>query len=215
MQKKTYKPFLLLVVLLTLALLSGCASSGNPDPGNHSSNPPADVSSPQQEPPSQSGQEDKDRLLLNRMMDLAKQGQVINCPFAARDNVLEDVEEKWGKPEQLDYVPAAKGQFATYPDHNVVLGINKGSQIFEVRSYDPALKSLTLSRVKEILGTPDLNRDYQGETIIGYRAGDDFKLRLVFPQPNQDQPDPHLSHVGVLYPRGTVNQMADDPGVEW
>lgn len=84
--------------------------------------------------------------LINTIVSLAKQGKVINSVFAAKVTVIEDVEKAWGKPDKMDYVAQAKGTYATYEKQGVVFGFNKGLQIFEVRSYDSGLKTVTLKK---------------------------------------------------------------------
>lgn len=53
----------------------------------------------------------------------------------------------------------------------------------------------------------------KNERIIGYKVNDDFKLLFVFSDSKSEVSV--LDHYSVLYPRGTVNSMADDPGREW
>jgi len=112
-------------------------------------------------------------------------------------------------------VAAAKGRYATYSSHNVVFGINKGDQIFEVRSSDSRLKGITLAEAKTVLGTPAYNAESNGQEIIGYTTNSEFKVEMVFPQPTSEDPNPVIDHYNVLYPSGTVNSMADDPGRQW
>ena len=66
-----------------------------------------------------------------------------------------------------------------------------------------------------MLGKPIYKAETNGQEIIGYTAGTDFKLEFVFPVPTDDNPNPMMDHYNVLYPRGTVNNMADDPGRQW
>jgi len=155
-----------------------------------------------------------DALLLN-IMKFAKQGKVINSVSPAKTTVIEDVEKKWGKPDKTDWIPAAKGNYATYSKRKVTFGYNKGSQIFEVRSFDDKLKSLSISKIKKVYGTPAYDIKTKSEEIIGYVANKEFKLLFVFPIPTIKKTDHLLGHYSVLYPRGTVNSMADDPGRQW
>ena len=60
-----------------------------------------------------------------------------------------------GKPDSSEYVEDAKGTYDTYNSKNVVFGFNKGNQIFEVRSFDPELKTITVSAVEAAYGKPD------------------------------------------------------------
>ncbi|HWQ42692.1 MAG TPA: M56 family metallopeptidase [Desulfosporosinus sp.] len=158
---------------------------------------------------------DATKSLVLNMMVFAKQGKVINSDYAAKTTTIEDVEKVWGKADKTDYVATAKGGYATYTGRQVVFGINKGEQLFEVRSFDSRLKSVTLSKVKEVLGNPAYDAKTNGQELIGYTAGSEFKIEMIFPQPTKDNPNPVLDHYNVLYPLGTVNSMADDPGRQW
>lgn len=156
-----------------------------------------------------------DIALLKQIKTLAGEGKVINSEFPAKSTVIEDIEKKLGKPDKTDWIATAKGTYATYPKENLAFGFNKGSQIFEVRSFDSKIKQISLSKVKEIFGTPDYNVKVAGEEILGYVAGKEFKLLLVFPEPTNENSNPVIDHYSVLYPQGTVNSMADDPGRQW
>lgn len=152
-------------------------------------------------------------LLLN-IMQLAKQGKVINCEFAAKTN-LGDVENKWGNPDKSVWIPAAKGTYVTYSKENIVFGYNKGVQIFDVRTFDAKVKGISLYKTKKVLGTPAYDVKASGQEIIGYVANNEFKLLLVFPEPTSKNPDPLLDHYSILYPQGTIDMMANDNGREW
>ena len=156
----------------------------------------------------------KTAMLLN-MMELAKQGKIINCNFPAKSTNIETVIKNWGKADKTDYVASAKGSYATYNKYNVVFGFNKGEQVFEVRSFDPQLKGLSLSKVKGVFGVPALDTKTGSQEIIGYAAGSEFKIEMVFSLPTSNNPDPVIDHYNVLYPNGTVNSMAGDPGRQW
>lgn len=153
--------------------------------------------------------------LLSKMMALAKQGKIISCDFSAKTTNIEEVEKVWGKADKTDLVAAAKGSYSTYAKYYVVLGFNKGGQIFEERSYSSQLKGITLSTAKKVLGTPSYDSTVKGEEIIGYKVNSSFKLELVFPQPTKSNLNPVIDHYNVLYPDGTINSMADDPGRQW
>ena len=129
----------------------------------------------------QTAQSDSTELLLAAMLSSAKQGKVINCDFSAQTNTLEDVEKSWGKADHSDWVAAAKGTYATYTGHNVVFGINKGEQIFEVRSFSSQIKAVPLDAAKKALGVPAHDVKVNGQEIIGYKANSTFNLELVFP----------------------------------
>ncbi|MBM7871361.1 hypothetical protein JOC70_002859 [Clostridium pascui] len=160
-------------------------------------------------------QDSSQKILLDSIKNLAKVGKIINCDFQVKSNVIEDVEKNWGRADKTDWVPKAKGNYATYSKYNIAFGFNKGSQIFEARSFDSRLKQISLSMLKKDFGTPEYDVKYNGEEIIGYTVGEEFKVLFVFPQPTKNSNDPLMDHYSVLYPRGTVNNMADDPGRQW
>ncbi|AGK98462.1 YjgB family protein [Clostridium pasteurianum] len=153
--------------------------------------------------------------LLDNIIALSKQGKVFNSDFPAKDTNIDSVESKWGKADNSEWVASAKGLYSTYSKHNIVFGSNKGGQIFEVRSLDKQLGNIYLSMVKDKLGTPQHDVKVNGEEIIGYKMGNDFKILFVFPEPTNQHANPIMSHYSVLYPAGTVNNMAGDPGREW
>jgi hypothetical protein len=205
--------FLIALLLLSLVLIAGCASTKQgtleqPDPQAAKNSTESTNSSPVQKPDSQAA-------LLNEIMQLARQGKIINCEFPVETTVIETVKQKWGDPDQEEYISAAKGRYATYLKHNVAFGSNKGSQIFDVRSYDNKLKELMMSKVKEVLGTPENIHQYDTEYMLVYKAGEKYQLLFIFPKATQQNPDPQLDHYNVFYPRGTVNSMADDPGIKY
>ena len=154
-------------------------------------------------------------MLLHSIMDTAKLGKVINCIYPDGTTVIDDVITAWGDPANTAYIADAKGTYSDYPKHNVTFGFNKGDQIFEVRSFDPALSKITLSKATEIFGKPDYTAAVNGQKIIGYVANADFKILLVFPAPTAAAANPTLAHYSVLYPKVTPNLMSGDPGREW
>lgn len=90
----------------------------------------------------------------------------------------------------------------------------EGGVIFEVRTFSDKVKEVTLKEIINSYGTPDYDIiSSLNERIIGYIVNDEFKLLLVFN--NESENNLKLDHYSVLYPKGTVNLMADDPGREW
>lgn len=224
MSKRLKQQLLCLMVVLILVLLSGCQE--NTKPPNDKSEPGTPITQDKGDSQNNNnknqdrgntgtGQASDTTKLLQQIRELAAVGKVPGCDFAVKTNCIDDVEQEWGKPSQTNYVSEAKGSFASYPSHNVVFGFNKGAQIFDIRSYDKKLNLIRQSDLKKLYGKPDLFRTYQGEDIIGYVMSEEFKIRFVFPSASKQNPNPQLDHISVFYPRGTVNQMADDPGIEW
>lgn len=159
--------------------------------------------------------ENSQKILLDSITKLAKQGKIINSDFPVKYTNIQDVEVKLGKADTSDFVSEAKGRYYTFSKDNVAFGCNKGEQVFEARSFDSNLVELSLSTVKKVLGEPAYISKYDDEQIIGYTTGTEFKILFVFKQSKNGENDLMLDHYSVLYPKGTVNNMADDPGREW
>ena len=172
------------------------------------------VSSSETSQSASSANEEQQKAMLQNMKKAAQEGKVLNIDFAVKTNLVDEVQEKWGKEDKSEYIAAAKGTYVTYAKHNAVFGFNKGSQLFEVRSTDSALKNITLSQTKAVFGKPDYDNKGSNEEIIGYVITKEFKILMVFPTAKSGE-DPKLDHYSVFYPDGTVNSMADDPGRQW
>lgn len=186
--------------------VSNASNSSNNGTNSVTSNTSGNSSKPLSEESQQS------QNLLDSIIAAAKDGKVINCDFAVKDTNTDNVKEQWGNPDSSQWVTAAKGMYSTYSKYNIVFGANKGNQVFEVRSLDNKLNSIHLSVIKEKLGTPQYDVKANGEEIVGYKITDEFKVLFVFPE---GAADPALSHYSVLYPAGTINNMAGDKGREW
>lgn len=153
--------------------------------------------------------------VLGDIRTLSAQGKIINSEYPVKDANISTVEKKWGKADKSAWISSAKGLYSTYSKRNVIFGSNKGGQIFEARSLDPKLRKISLSMVKSIYGTSQHDVKAGGEETIGYTIGKDYKLLFVFPEPTKNTPDPLMRSYSVLYPAGTVNSMANDPGRQW
>lgn len=132
--------------------------------------------------------------LYSNILLAAPQGQIINCEFAIKKNIV-DVQAKWGKADTSDYVTAAKGTYDTYTKQGVAFGYNKGAQIFEVRSFDKQLSQITMSLVKNSMGEPGYDYKSNDEEVIGYKISDQYKILFVFSLKSKD---PQLNHYSVF-----------------
>jgi beta-lactamase regulating signal transducer with metallopeptidase domain len=161
--------------------------------------------------------------LLQNIKNSASQGKIINCDFAVYGTPIESVESKFGKADREDFVAQAKGTYYTYSKQNVVFGVGKANYIFEARSFDRRLGQISFSMVKKFFGNPAYNVTVNGEKIIGYTAWaidttrQKYKVEIefVFTKPANGNNDPMLKHYSVLFPRGTANDMGNDPGRQW
>jgi len=215
------------ILALSLTLMIGCSSATNPSKGSigntenqnvapvTSTDKPATYA-PENNPNKPSPVVDQyQNKVLPDILKLAKEGKIINCEFGAKTGIMENVEKKWGKPDKTVWVAAAKGTYITYLKKNVVFGFNKGAQIFEVRSHSKDLGIISIIMIKKYFGTPSYDVKTKTEEVIGYKVSHDYKILFVFPKVSVSGTGQFLDHYSVLYPQGTVNNMAEDPGRQW
>ncbi len=160
-------------------------------------------------------EENSQKTLIDNITQLARQGKIINSDFSVKVTTIQDIEESLGKADTSNFVSEAKGIYYTFSKDNVAFGCNKGDQAFEARSFDSKLGELSIYAVKKVLGEPAYSSKYDNEQIIGYTAGNEYKILFVFKQSKDSENDLVLDHYSVLYPKGTVNNMSGDPGREW
>ncbi|MFJ5761887.1 beta-N-acetylhexosaminidase [Neobacillus sp. NPDC093182] len=135
----------------------------------------------------------KYKLLLN-IATKAKEGSIINSDFHLKSTTIDEVRESWGKEDKREYVDAAKGTYCTYSKKNVVVAYNEGQQLFEIRSYDPNLKVLTIDDIKNYFGSPKADvKTSNKEEIISYTVGTNT-LKFVFPLGTQNL---YLDHYSI------------------
>lgn len=205
---------LLIAFLILVSVLAAGCTSAQPDKSGQSGQavPGKPTESKNSNPKPKS---DSKAALLNEIMQSAGEGKTINCEFSVESSNMGTIEEKWGEPDRTEYIAAAKGTYATYAQNYTIFGFNKGMQIFDVRSYAQEIKAIKMSEVKEVLGTPDNTHQYKSEDMLVYKAGEHYQLLFMFPKATKHNPDPRLDHYNVFYPEGTVNSMADDPGIKY
>lgn len=138
---------------------------------------------------------------LKELFALAEQGKVPGIEFAAHTGLIDEVEKAWGKSDHEEF--AGQGMYATYSDKNAVFGYNKGNQIFDVRSDDPSLQSLTLAQIEAALGKADEQTKNGDDDIYVYKAGEDFRLKFIIPKSTGT-----VDHISVYAPKDAVNNMA-------
>ncbi|MDR6552719.1 YjgB family protein [Paenibacillus qinlingensis] len=220
MKKNNKKTTIYTMLLSTMILLTACSStqepaaSSTPTPSaSASSSPsatptPSSVASPTASPsaspsttPAPSSTTTTVSKQLKDMLELAKSGKVSGIPFAATTGLTDDVEKSWGKADKTE--SAGSGLYATYSKKNAVIGFNKGSQIIDIRSNDPQLRTLTLSQIEQALGKPadiKLNGD---DTIYIYTASKAFQLKFIIPKSTGK-----VDHISVFDTVHSVNNMA-------
>lgn len=152
--------------------------------------------------------------LIKKIYDNAVNGKVINCDFKVENTTIDSVINSYGSANKSEFVESAKGQYYTFASKSLVFGCNKGSQVFEIRSFDKVLQALNLTDIEDYFGRPEYNIVTSfNETLIGYSISPELKIEFILPHNNDN--NPILHHYCVLWPKGTVNSMANDPGRQW
>lgn len=135
------------------------------------------------------------------LFEQAKEGKVPNIPYAAHTGDIEEIEKAWGKADKTEQ--AGNGMYATFTNKNVVFGFNKGSQVFDVRSYHAELKLITLQEIEKALGKPASVKVNGNDKIYVYKVNDQFELKFVIPNSTGK-----VNHISVFSPEDSINKMA-------
>lgn len=151
----------------------------------------------------------KDTSFFNKIKTSSEKGMVINSNFKIGQSI-DTVISKLGKPNSENFIPDAKGTYFTFNSYNLAFACNKGSQIFEIRSFDKSLKNLNSKEIKKFFGKPNYAKTLkETEIVYGYKINSEFKILFVFDSNGS------LKHYSVLNPSLTKNSMANDPGRTW
>ncbi|AGE78671.1 TPA: YjgB family protein [Bacillus thuringiensis] len=135
------------------------------------------------------------------LFELAKEGKVPNVPFGAHTGDIEEIEKAWGKANKTEY--AGNGMYATFTNKNIVFGFNKGSQVFDVRSYHAELKLITLQEIEKALGKPSSVKENGEDKIYVYKVNNQYELKFVIPKSTGK-----VDHISVFSPEDSINKMA-------
>ncbi|KAB2441123.1 YjgB family protein [Bacillus luti] len=138
---------------------------------------------------------------VKELFEQAKEGKVPNIPYAAHTGDIEEIEKAWGKADKTEQ--AGNGMYATFTNKNVVFGFNKGSQVFDVRSYHAELKLITLQEIEKALGKPASVKVNGNDKIYVYKVNDQFELKFVIPSSTGK-----VNHISVFSPEDSINKMA-------
>jgi hypothetical protein len=165
---------------------------------------PEPSASEQPDKPSEGTQQqasDKKAEQLKKIRKLAREGRVPGLTYTVHSTLIDDVEKDWGEADRTD--AAGKGIYATYEKHRAAIGYNKGSVVFDVRSYADDLKSLSLRDIEGTLGKADSVTENGEDEIYVYEVNDQYELKFVIPA-SKDRVD----HISVFSPKDARNNMA-------
>lgn len=129
-------------------------------------------------------------LLVRQIMGLAYESQqsINSVPFAVGDSLNKAI-KKWGPPEDMSTVAA------NYWSRNVCFiydGSTKRKTIVAIEDFDPRLKAVHLSDVKDLIGNPDSEKEQEGNYYVTYSDEENYTVTLVF-ESAFDNPNPSLT----------------------
>lgn len=220
---KNFKKFAVGIAFSVALALSACSNNGEngdqaepvvtnaPSPTGQTS--PSQDDMPSTEPsetPNGTSDQDGDNkpsddeeaaVTVGTIVQLAKEGKVPNCEYAAHTALYDDIEKKWGEADSNE--AAGKGVYAEYKDKGIVFGYNKGMKVFDVRSYDSGLHAIALKDIEDALGKADETSRNGSDDIYTYDVSEQFQLKFVIPEKTGT-----VGHISVFSPQDAKNNMA-------
>ncbi|MGM0829322.1 MAG: beta-N-acetylhexosaminidase [Bacillota bacterium] len=165
---------------------------------NRDENQPAEHSS--QEDPTPAEEDDSSPgTSIKEVVSAAEEGKVPNIPITAGLTKMDDITDKWGKPDHS--VQAEAGIYEDFSKHFTTVGF-KDNIIFDVRSFDPALQQIRLNDIKEVSGNPDATKYYQDashdQVIFIYDVNSLYQLKWILPKPSTENKNPKVDHISVI-----------------
>lgn len=126
---------------------------------------------------------------LSIIVNHAKKGEADSSSFNVFSSTMQEVKSHWGEPAKTDHV--GNGYYATYDDKNTVFGFTAEGKIYDIRSYNKQLKTISLSDLKKVLGEPAEIRAGKGEQILVYSFSEEVQLKFILS--NETEKVDHLS----------------------
>jgi hypothetical protein len=175
-----------------------------PNPTTHNQTPssPHQPSKPIKKPVQVNA---KKRALVLEIKKRALEGKILHYRFVCGKSLIDtDIHQALGKPDTSE--SAGKGIYDTYKQKGLAFGFNKGSQVFDIRSYTAEIRKLTYQDISETLGPPASFSRIGHQKILVYKLNSKYELKFIFNEPVSGST--HLDHYSVFYPQGAVNYMA-------
>lgn len=141
-------------------------------------------------------------VLLDKIMEKARNGQILECPSNVIDGTMTQVKLAMGEPDKIDRV--GYGYYATYNQKKVTFGYTETGEIFDVRSYAKDLNGISVKIIEERLGQPTQVREINNEKIYVYELDTKIEFKFIIPTNKQG-----VDHISVYNPGRAVEQKAD------
>lgn len=182
---------LLLIIIAVIVVLNWEISNDNYE-DNDDSTKKETLSDPALEDRSR---DNNPESLVNEVFLLSEEGKVLKSPFIAGETNIEEVNNKWGKPEEK--TEEEKGIYESFPKYDVTVG-HKDNLVVDLRSYKPRLQNINMDDIKNSKGEPDGIRFYkdndQDQVFLTYTVNAEYQLNWVL---SKDEDEFKVDHVSV------------------
>ncbi|MDQ0971179.1 peptidoglycan/xylan/chitin deacetylase (PgdA/CDA1 family) [Neobacillus niacini] len=170
------KRYLWILVFFYFIILVSCSpgpdtssSKSNEEP-NHQEDIISDPPTKDESKPSES--------FPKQIRDLALNGKGLNSEFTLKTNI-QRIYENWGNPDYKDKYN--ENFYVTYEQRGITFGFYENGEIFDIRSYDDKLQSLTYDEISAALGEPTDTRSVNDESIYVYKLNEEMELKFIIP----------------------------------
>lgn len=149
--------------------------------------------------------------LVQHVVSAAKNGKIMGADFTVGKTTANDVKKAWGTPTASSNLSV--GTYSVYKKQNVAIGFTGNSPIFDLRSYDAGLHSISLSAIEKVLGKPTnilfYNDAHHHQEILTYAIGNGLQLKWIIPKPTASNKNPKVDHISVYDPKARTNSLVD------
>ncbi len=190
--------YLMAAVVTMLLLLSGCSwhRSTNHKDSSKSGNTQKTNQNHSNDSSAKTGSA---KILINKIIDAAKNGKVPGVPFTAGKTEISAIHKAWGISKNV--ADTKEGLYADYKNHSTTFGYYRHSPIFDVRSSSEKWHTITLKDVKQVMGSPDNVSSFDSKTIhqqiLIYSISNQNQLKWILPKPDKQHPNPSVDHISV------------------
>ncbi|MFB3164625.1 DUF4309 domain-containing protein [Neobacillus sp. 179-J 1A1 HS] len=163
-----------ILVFFYLIILVSCSPGLDTSSSKSNQEPKEDIIS---DPPTKEESKPSDSF-PKQIRDLALNGKGLNSEFTLKTNI-QRVYENWGDPNYTDKYN--ENFYVTYEQRGITFGFYEHGEIFDIRSYDEKLQSLTYDEISSALGKPTDTRRVNDESIYVYKLNEEIELKFIIP----------------------------------
>lgn len=194
-----FKKLIYLVIFLFIAIAASLfyVNGINGEQQNKDISHPSSQEPIEEEDPAHSNENSK--ALIEEIISMSKQGKLPHIPFIAGKTEIQEVNEKWGEPKQINKI--SNKNYADYTEQMGTIGY-QNQTIFDIRSFHNVLQTIHFNDIEQTQGVPDEIRYYKDEShnqiILVYHVNEQYDLKWILPKPSEHEPNPKVHHISVF-----------------